>query len=187
MKIVIFGMGNFGLALALHLADSGNEVVVADQNPDRIDLVKDKVTHAVILDATNENAYYALPIKNTDLVVVAISDNKGAAIMTTAIVKKAFGDKAKIIARSSSSIQDTIFQAMGVDEIIHPEQEYAEQLTKKVNLKGTITNFEIDDEYLVSEVEVCKSLIGKTLMKSRFREEYDLNIITILRRKQYQN
>src|SRR5699024_6038896 len=116
-----------------------------------------------------------------------ISDNKGAAIMTTAIVKKAFGDKAKIIARSSSSIQDTIFQAMGVDEIIHPEQEYAEQFTKKVNLKGTITNFEIDNEYLVSEVEVCKYLIGKTLMKSRFREEYDLNIITILRRKQYQN
>ncbi len=187
MKVVIFGLGNFGMSLAIHLTDTGNDVVVADKNPDRVDLIKDQVSHAVIMDSTNENAYRALPLKNTDLVVVAIGVDEGVGIMTTAIAKKMCD--AKIMARSASSVQDTIFEAMGVDQIIHPEQEYAERLTKKINLRGSIDNFEIEGEgnYLISEVEVCKQLVGKSLIQSNFRERFGLNIITILRKKQYNN
>lgn len=185
MKIVIFGLGNFGSALAIHLADSGNEVVVTDRNPEKIDLIKDRVAHAVVMDSTNENAYRALPTKNTDIAIVAISANEGAAIMTTAIVKNYM--KCRIFARSSSSVQDRIFEAMGVDQIIHPEQEYAEQLTKKINLRGSIDNFEIEGDYLVSEIEVTSDLIGKTMVEAKVREKYDLNVITIIRRKHYNN
>lgn len=183
MKVVIFGLGNFGMALAVHLADTGNEVVVTDRNREKIDLIKDKVSHAVVMDSTNENAYRALPTKNTDLAIIAISANEGAAIMTTAIVKKIFN--CKIFSRSSSSVQDRIFEAMGVDQIIHPEQEYAEQLTKKINLRGSIDNFEIDGEYMVSEVPIDNATIGKSIVKANFRKTYDLNIITIIRKKQY--
>lgn len=185
MKIVIIGLGNFGMSLAIHLADTGNEVIVADNDLEKIELIKDKVSHAVSIDATNENAYNALPIKSTDLAIVAIGEKNGAAIMCTAIVKKM--TSAKIITRSSSAVQDTILEAMGVDQIIHPEQEYAERLTKKINLKGSIDNFEIDDEYLVSEVSVCDSVIGKTLLASDFRKKHHLNIITILRKREYTN
>ncbi len=186
MKVVIFGLGNFGLSLAVHLADTGNEVVAVDSDSKKIDLIKDQVSHAVTLDATNENAYKALPLKDTDLAVIGIGFDEGVAIMTTAIVKKICKD-ARIIARSSSEVQDTIFEAMGVDQIIHPEQEYAERMTKKINLKGSIDNFEIEDNYLVSEVEVLPKIIGKTVIEANFREEYGLNIITILRQKEYTN
>src|SRR5690554_7851675 len=76
---------------------------------------------------------------------------------------------------------------MGVNEIIHPEQEYAERLTKKINLKGSIDNFEIDGEYLVSEVGVGKGLIGKTIQELDFRKTYNLNIITVIRKKMHTN
>src|SRR5699024_3563924 len=111
--------------------------------------------------------------------------DEGAAIMTTAIVKNTFD--CKIFARSSSSVQDRIFEAMEVDQIIHPEQEYAEQLTKKINLKGSIDNFEIEGDYLVSEIEVGKNLVGKTIVESKLRDKFDLNVITIIRKKQYSN
>lgn len=185
MKIIIFGLGNFGSSLAVHLADSGNEVVVADKNPEKINLIKDKVSHAVVMDSTNENAYRALPVKNTDIVIISISADEGAAIMTTAIAKNIFD--CKIFARSSSPIQDRIFEAMEVSQIIHPEQEYAEQLTKKINLKGSIDNFEIEGDYLVSEIEVGKDMVGKTIIESKLREKYDLNVITIIRKRQYSN
>ncbi len=185
MKIIIIGLGNFGMSLAINLSNSGNEVIAADHDPEKVEIIKDKVAHAVIMDATNENAYSALPLKNTDLAVIAIGQRNGAGIMGTAIVKKL--TKARIISRSASDLEDTILQAMGVDQIIHPEQEYAERFTKKINLKGSIDNFEIDDEYLVSEVEVIKSLIGKTILESEFRETYKLNIITIIRKKYHTN
>jgi len=185
MKIVVIGLGNFGMSLSIHLSDTGNEVIVADNNLEKIEQVKNKVTHAVAMDATNENAYQALPLKNADMAIIAIGQRNGAGIMSTAIVKKL--TKAKIISRSSSDLEDTILEAMGVDQIIHPEQEYAERFTKKINLKGSIDNFEIDDEYLVSEVEVGKSLVGKTILQSDFRKNFNLNIITVIRKKYHTN
>lgn len=185
MKIVVIGLGNFGMSLAIHLSNTGNEVIVADQDIEKIEQVKNQVAHAVAIDATNENAYNSLPMENADLAIIAIGQRNGASIMSTAIVKKI--TKAKIISRSASALEDTILEAMGVDQIIHPEQEYAERLTKKINLKGSIDNFEIDDEYLVSEIEVCKSLVGKTIQQSDFRKNFNLNIITIIRKKQHTN
>ena len=61
MKIVVIGLGNFGMSLAINLSNTGNEVIVADNNLEKIEQVKNKVTHAVAMDATNENAYQALP------------------------------------------------------------------------------------------------------------------------------
>jgi len=183
MKIVVIGLGNFGMSLAIHLADSGNEVIAADKSIEKIELIKNKVSHAVSMDATNESAYQSLPLKNTDVVIVAIGEHEGTALMATAIVKKI--TKAKIITRSSSEIQDTILEAMGVNQIIHPEQEYAERLTKKINLKGSIDNFEIDDDHLISEVAIYDKHVGEKLIESNFRQKYKLNIITILRKKIY--
>lgn len=183
MKVIILGLGNFGMSLAIHLSDTGHDVVVADLNAERIDQIKDRVSHAVIMDTTNENAYRGLPMKDADLAVIAIGADEGIAIMTAAIVKK-YSD-ARIIARSSSSVQDTIFEAMGIEEIVHPEQEFAERLTRKINLKGSIDNFEIEGDYLISEVKVPEKMIGKSLIESRFREVFHLNIITILRVKKY--
>lgn len=185
MKIVVIGLGNFGMSLAIHLSNTGNEVIVADQDLEKIEQIKNKVAHAVALDATNENAYHALPLNHADLAIIAIGQRNGAGIMSTAIVKKL--TKAKIISRSASALEDTILEAMGVDQIIHPEQEFAERLTKKINLKGSIDNFEIDDEYLVSEIEVGKELVGKTIQQSEFRKNFNLNIITLIRKKQHIN
>ncbi len=179
MKIIIIGLGNFGMSAAINLSNTNNEVIAVDIDPERIELIKDQVAHAVSFDAKKEAAYNSLPLKNTDLVVVALGDKNGAAIISVAIIKKL--TEAKVIARSSSPIEDTILEAMGVDEIIHPENEYAEKFTKTVNLGGSIDNFELDDDHLVSEIETPENCIGKKIKELNFRQEFDINIITIIR------
>ena len=76
------------MALSLSLTETGNEVIGIDKQMDKINLVKDKISHAVCMDSTNELAYEAVPLKDADKVVVAIGENEGAAIITTAIIKK---------------------------------------------------------------------------------------------------
>lgn len=185
MKIIVLGLGNFGMALASYLAETSNEVIATDIDMEKIDMIKDKVSHAVALDVTHENAYNALPLKHTDLAIVAVGQDNGVNIKATAIIKKL--TNARVVSRSSSAIEDTIFEAMGVDQIIHPEQEYAEKLTKKFNLRGSIDNFEIDVDYSVSEVPACSAHKGKSIMEVSFRKNYNLNIITILRKKKFTN
>ncbi|MBU2526637.1 MAG: TrkA family potassium uptake protein [Bacteroidetes bacterium] len=185
MKIIIFGLGNFGTPLALNLTETGNEVIGVDLNMDKVNLVKEKISHAICMDSTNELAYRALPIKEADMVVVAIGENEGAAIITTAIIKKL--SKAVVISRSLSPIHDTVLQAMGIEKIVHPEQEAAERLTNKINFKKVVENFEIDTNYSISEIKAQKEFVGKTIEEVRFRETHRLNIITVIRRREKTN
>ncbi|WP_461533846.1 potassium channel family protein [Sinomicrobium sp.] len=181
MKIIIIGLGSFGSSLALNLTETGNEVIGIDSKMEKVDRLKDAITHTICMDATNEMAYEAVPLKNTDLVVIAIGENEGATIITTAIIKKL--SNTKIISRSLSPIHDTVLQAMGIETIVRPEQEFAEALAKKINLKSMINNFELDPHHSISEVKALPEYEGKTLQEIDFRNEHNLNIITIIRKE----
>lgn len=185
MKIIIIGLGNFGLALALNLTESGNEVIGVDRQMEKVNLVKDKLAHVVCMDATNELAYQALPTKQADLTVIAIGENEGAAIITTAIVKKLCSGR--VISRSLSAIHDTVLQAMGIDFIVHPEQEAAEKLTSKINLKNVIDNYKIDDHYSISEIKTPHSFVGQTIGALDIRLNYNVNVITLMRFREKTN
>lgn len=181
MKIIIVGLGNFGSSLAVYLTEQGNEVIGVDNKMEKVDQLKDTIAHTVCMDATNERAYEAVPVKNADIAVIAIGENEGATIIATAILKKM--SDAKIISRSLSPIHDTVLHAMGIETIVHPEQEFAEALAKKINLKSMINNFELDSDHSISEIKALPGFEGKTLQEIDFRNEYNLNIITIIRKE----
>lgn len=181
MKVIIFGLGNFGMSLAVNLTETGNEVIGIDNNMNKVNLVKNKISHAICMDATNELAYGALPIKDADIAVIAIGENEGAAIIATAVVKKL--TSARIIGRSLSPIHDTVLNAMGIDFVIHPEQDFADRLAKKINLKGIVDNFSIDKNYSISEIKALPEFDGKTLEELKFRQTFDLHVVTIVRKQ----
>ncbi len=176
---MIFGLGNYGVSLAASLMEAGNEVIGIDKDPQRVDLVKDQVTFAVTLDSTNETAVRSLPFKDVDAAIVAIGENEGAAILTTAILKK-IGVK-RIISRSISPLHQMVLEAMGIDEIVHPEQESADRLSKMLHLKWVLNNFEVDDRYSVTEIQLGSQFAGKSVQEADFRKNYQLNIITVIR------
>ena len=185
MKIIIFGLGNFGMSLALSLTETGNEVIGVDKQMDKVNLIKDKISLAICMDSTNEFAYEALPLKDADKVIVAIGENEGAAIITTAIIKKLCN--AKIISRALSPIHDTVLEAMGIYSIVHPEQESADRLTKQINFKTTLENFQLDNNYTVSEVKAKQEFHGKTLAELDRIDQYHLRLVTIIRNKEKVN
>jgi trk system potassium uptake protein len=185
MKIIVFGLGNFGMSLSLSLTETGNEVIAIDKQMDKINLVKDKISHAICMDSTNELAYDAVPLKDADKVVVAIGENEGAAIITAAIIKKL--SDVKIISRALSPIHDTVLEAMGIHSIIHPEQDSADRLTKQINFKSTLENYQLDNNYTISEVRAKPEFFGKTLHELDSIDKYHLNLITIIRQIEKKN
>lgn len=93
MRYLIIGLGIYGSNLARDLTDMGHEVIGADFKAANVDAIKDYITTAYNLDSTDEAALSALPVKNVDLVIVAIGENFGASIKTVAILRKMGGEK----------------------------------------------------------------------------------------------
>ena len=179
MKYIIIGLGNFGSSLAQKLTALNNEVIGVDIRMDRIESIKDKITHAINLDATESAAVSNLPLRDTDVVVVAIGENQGANVMTTALMKKL--NVKRLISRAQQGLQEMVLEAMGVDEIIHPEEETAERWAKKPNMRGVVDSFELNEDYSIVEVQVPDQYHDKTLQEIRFREDYDLIILTTMK------
>lgn len=179
MKIVIIGLGNFGKPLALYLTDNGHEVFGVDIQMNKVELLKDQIAHVICMDATNEAAYNSLPLQQANLAIVAIVENEGASIVATAILKKNI--HLKIISRSLSDIHDTILEAMGISDIIHPEQDAAFCLTKRISFNYALDYFRIDNKHSIAEVICPEVFIGKSVKELGFTQKYKVSLVTIMR------
>ena len=179
MKYIIIGLGNFGASLAQKLTEKGNEVIGVDVLMDKVEVLKDKITHAICLDSTDINAVSNLPLNDTDIVIVAIGEAKGDLIMTTALMKQL--KVRRLISRASNPLQQMVLEAIGVDEIIHPEEETAERWAKKLNLHGVIDSFELTGHYSVMEVTVPKKFEGKTLEEIALIQKYKVMVLTTMK------
>lgn len=185
MKYIIVGMGNFGAYLAKRLTDLGHEVVGVDTSESKIEQVKDHITHAVALNATDQHAVTNLPMKDCDVVVIAIGEDVGASIMTTAIFKQM--KVKRIIGRAINALHETVIRAIGVDEVIHPEEETAERLAKRLQLKGVLDSLEISEDYNIVEVKVPSRYVGMSVGDANIRKEFSLNIMTTIKVKEQTN
>ena len=120
-QFVIIGLGRFGSSIAKTLYALGNDVLAIDKDEDIVQEISDSVTHAVQLDATDENALRSLGIRNFDVAVVTIGDNIQSSIMATLLVKE-LGVK-YIIAKGRNDLHAKVLNKIGANRVILPEKD----------------------------------------------------------------
>ena len=179
MKFIIIGLGNFGFALAEKLTQQGHEVIGVDKTIDKIEEIKDKITHAICLDCSHQAAVNSLPLKNTDVVIVAIGEDVAGNLLTTALIKKT--GVPRLISRSISNIHETILGSMEITEIVRPEVETAERWAKKLTSSGLVDSFELTDKYSVVEVVIHEKFAGKTIEEIGFNKDYNVIVLTVMK------
>lgn len=177
MKIIIIGLGNFGSAVAIKLASLGHEVIGVDSQMQRVENVKDKITYAVSLDCTDAQALKTLPLLECDIVLVAIGEDFGASILTTAILKKM--NIKRLVSRTISPIHRTILEAIGVIEILSPEEDSAERFVKKIDMSNVLDYLDLSDDYGIVEAVIPQKYIGLSIRDADVRKRYNVNILTI--------
>ena len=178
MKYIIVGMGSFGGFLAARLTELGHEVVGVDSSEIKIEQVKEKITHAILMDATDAETIKTLPYKDADAVIITIGENVGASIMVTAIFKQL--NVERLISRAINPVHETVIKAIGVSEIIHPEEDSAERMAKRLQMKNVLDSLDLSDDYNVIEVKTPERYIGMTLEETNLRKEYKVTVITII-------
>jgi trk system potassium uptake protein TrkA len=88
----------------------------------------------------------------------------------------------KIIARAQGPVQRKILDKMGVDEILSPELEVANNVAEQLTNPGVKMCVELPDNYEIIEVEAPSKIIGRTLEDIGLRKKYNLNMVTVLKK-----
>ena len=148
MRYLIIGLGIYGTNLAKDLTDMGHEVIGADSSATKVNAIKDYISTAYILDSTDEASLGVLPLKNVDLVIVAIGENFGASIKTVALLRK-LGVR-RLYARAIDELHRDILEGMRVERIITPEQRAAHDLVNELALGTKVESLRVDrDNFII--------------------------------------
>ncbi len=185
MKYIIVGLGNFGSSLGMALTRQGHEVIAIDSRIEKIEAYKEVISHTICMDATDESTVNGLPIIDTDIVIVAIGEDQGANVMATALFKTL---KAKrLISRSINPLHEKVLQAIGVDDLIHPEKEAANRWAKRLSLRYFIDSFELSDHFSMVEISIPKALIGQTVGDLQLEQKFNIRLLSTLRYEYYED
>src|SRR5690554_3002746 len=179
MKYIVLGLGNFGRALATQLTERGHEVIGVDNNLSKVEALKEKVTHTICMDSTDVDAMEALPLRDVDAVIVAIGEDEGASLLTTALLKQL--KVKRIIGRIVSDLQRTVLEAMEIAEYIMPEEDAADRLALRLDNIDIVDSFKVSDKYSIIETIVPADYAGKTLREANLTNKYQVIVLSTIK------
>ena len=137
MKYLVIGLGNFGSTLAEELTRKGNDVIGSDAQEQRVEEIKERISVAYIMDATDSAALQSLPLGDIDAVIVAIGQSMSASLRVVAALKKL--SVKSIFVRAIDSVHLSILVAMNIEQIFIPESYAARIFADRIQ-KGEALN-----------------------------------------------
>ncbi|MBW6534271.1 MAG: TrkA family potassium uptake protein [Mariniphaga sp.] len=185
MKFIIIGLGNFGNTLAEKLTNMNHEVIGVDNQMEKVDAIKDRISYAVCLNSKDPEALNTLPLQNSNAVIVCIGEDEGASLITTAHLKRM--KVPRLISRSVSPIHETILEAMGITEIVRPEEESAIRWARRLTSSGFIDSFELTSDYSIVEMVVPEKFAGKTIGQIGFNKNFRVIVLTTMKQVKERN
>ncbi len=171
----VIGLGQFGMTLALTLAEANCDVLVIDDTEENIQDIAEKVTYAVKADVREPGALKALGVQNVDVVVVAVAENMEASITATMQAKEL--GVPFVMAKAMNSLHGRILSKIGADRVIYPEQSMGIRVAKNLLSSGFVDLFELSSDFSMAEFLIPEEWVGKRLADLKIREKYNINLI----------
>jgi len=178
-QFIVLGLGRFGSAVATTLVELGHEVLGVDNDEERVDALKDKITQAVQADITEERVLKELGVKNFDAAIVSIATDLEASILVTMMLKE-MGLK-YIIAKALNNLHAKVLEKIGVDKIVFPERDMGARIARSLVTPNIKDYIELEPDYSVIEIEALPDFVDKTLSELDLRNKYGITVLAIKR------
>jgi len=175
----VIGLGRFGMRLASLLTESGAEVIAVDNSRELVEQIRDKVTLAVCLDSTDDQALTSQGIDKVDVAIVGIGKSFEDNALTTVILKQL--GVGRVISRATTSMRGRILKRIGADDIVNPERESAERWRNRLLAPSIMERISLAEGHSLTQVPAPESFFGKTLRQLDIRKKYEINVVAIRR------
>ena len=107
----VIGLGQFGMTVALTLAEANCDVLAIDDKDDNVQDIAEKVSYAVKADVRDPGILESLGVQNVDVAVIAVAENMEASITATMQVKEL--GVPFVMAKAMNSLHGRILEKIG--------------------------------------------------------------------------
>ena len=172
----VIGLGRFGTALAITLAQAGKEVIAVDRDESRVKELRQYTDYAFVADSINSDTLKEIGIQNCDVVAVCIGEKIDASILITMSVIDL--GVPKVIAKASSVEQGEVLKRIGAT-VVYPEKDMEVRLGKRLISSTFMDYIALDNSVEIRQISVPESMLGASVMELNIRKKYGLNIIAV--------
>ena len=162
----IVGLGRFGMALAIELAEAGEDLVVLDQDEEKVRALRDYTEAAYVVKALDKKTLEETGIQNCDVVSI---------LTTLHLVSMGIPT---VIAKAASEEQGQVLRKLGA-QVVYPEHDMAIRLAHRLETTGMLDFVQLSEQISISKLAVPAKMIGKTVVDVNLRGQFGQNIIAI--------
>jgi len=177
MKFAVIGLGSFGSNIAKTLYEKGNEVLAVDEDKEKIEEVKNFVSHAVHMDAADKENLQALGIKDMDVVIVSLGPEMEASILTVLYLNEI--QTKRIVAKALTEDHAKILESVGATEVIYPEKDMAIKTALKLSCPNVLEYLPLISGLGIQEIAPPEKFIGKNLRELDLTNKFGIQVIAI--------
>ncbi|WP_141534971.1 potassium channel family protein [Bacillus cereus] len=181
--IIVCGCGRVGLQVVHELQEKNIPFVVVDKEETLLE--KEKFLY-IQGDATEDQVLHKAGItKAVGLVAIVANDAENVFITLTA---RGLNDAIKIVARAEKPETEEKLRRAGANKVINPSSMAGIHIAKGIANPLTVHYIDAvlygtEQSFAIEEVQMGEGslLIGKTLIESNIRNQFDVTILAILR------
>jgi trk system potassium uptake protein TrkA len=180
-QVLVIGLGRFGSAVARELERLGHEVLAVDASEQAVNDIARHVTHAMQMDASDENALRGAGADHFHTAIVAISSKAEPSIFATMVLKRLGVEN--VIAKAGDRLHAEILTRVGADRVILPEQETGTRLAHSFNVPNVIDYLDVGPNFGIEKVRPPAAFVGKTLGELELKNRMGVTPVAIRRGK----
>lgn len=179
-RVLIFGVGKFGSAVAKSLLEQGDvDLELIDREEKSLDQFKEENISLHLCDSENKENILEIGVDKDDICMVLIGSNTGSSVIT---VQNLLDLEIKnIYVQIINKQHKKIIQSLGIKNIIEPVSLAATRTSLSISKSLNIINF--DEQYYIYQIQNDK-VDNVSVEELEIKQKDNINILSIKRKIQ---
>jgi trk system potassium uptake protein len=176
-RIVVIGLGNFGMAVAESLAKKGVDVIAVDRRQELVDRIAEWAARSVVCDGTNAAVLKEVGAKGADVGIVSTGDDITASILAVLALKDV--GVREIHVKVISEQHARVVEKLGVTGTVFPERDSGRRLAEAVVSQEILSFFPLSEDFAMQEMAIPDSWLGESLKALDIRRRFNIGVIAV--------
>ncbi len=176
-RFAVIGLGNFGMALALELAELGQRVTAVDINADKARDAQAWVDQALVGNATDRDNLEAMGLGAVDVAAVSLGGRTEATTLVVLHLSRL--GVPEIIAKAVSEDHGEILSRVGATRVVFPEKDMAGRVADRIGSRNVLDYLTFSPGFSVLELAPDAEKVGKTLADLDMTRRYGVQVVAI--------
>ena len=176
-QYLVVGLGRFGSAVAIALAEQGMQVLAIDANLELVEQHRSLLTDVLCGDAMDHSVLEQIGAADFDVAIVTIGEDiKASGVVTMQLKEMGVGC---VIVKAFDDFHGRMLTKLGADKVIFPERDMGQRIAHNLVSEKIMDFIELSPDYSLMEIRPRPEWVGSSLKELNLRARERINVVAV--------